>query len=228
MLRYQSRRHQRLMDESEQALRDAAETESHRESRIARQTLEDPRTHRLWEDMHAELVRPVAEHNRRAQQVFKLRDLDVQLVHKRALIDNIRRQQLRGRDRQRLLAAFYGPKDTRDAILVEHRRYTLAVSSCLSTNHLIRVMHDPVGMKLLEQYESLYLKYFELYGYLVLAEDPAWSDAMKPIVSEVRARVTRLRRRINSQKPDNRFADFDQQALLARSGRYPIVDYMVG
>jgi len=25
-----------------------------------------------------------------------------------------------------------------------------------------------------------------------------------------------------------RHADFDQQALLARSGRYPILDYMVG
>jgi hypothetical protein len=226
MLRYQSRRHQRLMDESEQALREAAETESHRESRIARQTLDDPRTHRLWEDTHAELVRPVAEHNRRAQQVFKLRDLDVQLVHKRALIDHIRQQQLRGRDRERLLAAFYGPKDTRDAILVEHRKYTLAVSSCLSTNHLIRVMYDPVGMKLLEQYESLYLKYFELYSYLVLAEEPAWIDAIKPIVSEGRSQLMHLRHRIHSEKPDDRYADFDQQALLARSGRYPVVDYM--
>jgi hypothetical protein len=82
-------------------------------------------------------------------------------------------------------------------------------------------------MKLLEQYESLYLKYFELYGYLVLAEEPAWSDAIKPIVSEVRSQVMRLRKRIHSEKPDDRYADFDQQALLARSGRYPVVDYMV-
>jgi hypothetical protein len=228
MLRYQSRRHQRLMDESEQALREAAETQSPRFSRIAQQTLDDRKTFQSWEGTHAELVRPVAETSRRAQQVFELRELDVQLIHRCALINHIRLQQLRGADRDKMIAAFYGPKDTRDAILAEHRKYTLAVSSCLSTNHLINVMHDPVGKSLLKKYESLYMKYFELYGFVVLAEDAVWADALKPIMSELREQTLNLRRRMHSEKPDRRHADFDRQALLARSGRYPILDYMVG
>jgi hypothetical protein len=215
------------MDESEQALRDAAEADSERESRIAQQTLDDPKTHRMWEDTHAELVRPVAAQNRRTQQVFMLRDLDVQLVHKRALIDHIRRQQLLGKDRARMLAAFYGPKDTRDAILLEHRKYTLAVSSNLSTDHLINVMYDPVGIELLKQYQELYEKYFELYGYIVLADESSWADALKPVMTELRGKILQLRHRINTEKPDDRHADFDRQALLARSGRYPVLDYMV-
>lgn len=227
MLRYQSRRHQRLMDESEQALRDAAERTSVRESRIARETLDDPRTHRLWEDTHAELVRPVAEHSRRARQVFELRELDVQLVHKRALIEHIRRQELIGKDRERMLAAFYGPKDTRDAILLEHRKYMLAVSSGLSANHLIRVMSDPAGMGLIEQYELLYTKYFDLYGFIVLADDAVWADALKPMMLQLRQQAMRLRKRIHEEESGNQLANFDRQSLLARSGRYPVLDYMV-
>jgi hypothetical protein len=227
MLRYQSRRHQRLMDESEQALREAANRTLARESRIARETLDDPRMYRLWEDTHAELVRPVAEHSRRARQVFELRELDVQLVHKRALVDHIRRQQLISKDRERMLAAFYGPKDSRDAVLAEHRKYTLAVSSELSANHLIRVMSDPVGMKLIAEYETLYANYFDLYGFVVLADDAVWSDALKPMMQALRQQTMHLRQRIHTEAPGNSIANFDRQALLARSGRYPVLDYMV-
>ena len=227
MSRYQSRRHQRLMDESEQALREAASLTPARESRIARETLEDPRAYRLWEDTHAELVRPVAEHSRRARQVFELRELDIQLIHKRALIDHIRHQQLLGRDRERMMSAFYGPKDPRDAILIEHRKYTLAVSSGVSANHLIRVMSDPVGIRLIDDYEALYTKYFDLYGFIVLAEDAAWSEALKPMMNELRQQTVRLRKRILSEEPGKNLANFDRQALLARSGRYPVLDYMI-
>ncbi len=53
------------MDESEQALWDATDAKSKRESRIAEYILSDPKTHRLWEAGHAELVRPVAEQRKR-------------------------------------------------------------------------------------------------------------------------------------------------------------------
>ncbi len=228
MQRYQSRRHQRLMDESEQALLDATDAKSKRESRIAEYILSDPNMHRLWEARHAELVRPVAEQGKRVQQVFALRDIEVRLVHKRALFDHIRHHELRGLERDQMIAAFYGPKDIRDAILAEHRQYMLAVSSHLSTGHLINVMYDPLGNRLLRQYAALYTNYFDLYGYVVLSQETGWGDAAKPLMSEAREEMATVRQHINSVQPDNRHADFDQQALLARSGRYPILDYMVG
>ncbi len=228
MQRYQSRRHQRLMDESEQALLDATDAKSKRESRIAEHILSDPNMHRLWEARHAELVRPVAEQGKRVQQVYALRDIEVRLVHKRALFDHIRHHQLRGLERDQMIAAFYGPKDIRDAILAEHRQYMLAVSSHLSTGHLINVMYDPLGNRLLRQYATLYRDYFDLYGQVVLSQGDGWADAAKPLMSEAREQMATVRQHINSEQPDDRHADFDQQALLARSGRYPILDYMVG
>jgi hypothetical protein len=88
-------------------------------------------------------------------------------------------------------------------------------------------MYDPEGSQLLKQYEELYTKYFDLYGYVVRAQEPAWGDALKPLMAETREKVVRLREQIKSHPADDRFADFDQQALLARSGRYPALNYMM-
>ncbi|MEX2124219.1 MAG: hypothetical protein WD795_10025 [Woeseia sp.] len=228
MLRYMSRRHKTLMDESEQALWTAAQKESGTDARIAKQIIGDAKTHGLWEALHAELVRPVAEHNGRAPQVIALRDLEVRLVHRRALIDHIREHQLRGKDRERLFQVFYGPREFEGAVLAEHRQYMLAVSSRVSADHLINVMSDPLSKKLLEEYEALYTRYFELYCYVVGSEDRDSAEATKHLMTEARQQTERVRRRINTERPDNRAADFERQAVLARSGRYPILDYMVG
>jgi hypothetical protein len=227
MLRYQSRRHKALMDESEQALWTAAEKDSGTESRIAKQILSDAKTHGLWEARHAELVRPVAEHNGRVPQVLALRDLEVRLVHRRALIDHVRERQLRGEERERLFRVFYGPRDFQDAVLAEHRQYMLAVSSRVSADHLINVMRDPASTQLVRRYEELYSQYFDLYCYVVSAQDRESADAAKQLMTHARREAEKVRKRINEVRPDGRAANFERQALLARSGRYPILNYMV-
>jgi hypothetical protein len=227
MLRYQSRRHRFLMNESEQALSDAAEDGTPRDARIARQTLSDSRMHRLWESRHADLVLPVARHTRRTGQIFKLRDIEVKLLHRRALIRCIRSMGIVGDERDRLFSAFYGPKDTQNAILAEHRQYMLAVSSRVSTDHLIDVMHDPVSVQLLRRYESIYSKYFELYCTTVSCEDKVLADATRLEMAALRRSAMQMIKRIHSERPDSSRSSFEQQALLARSGRYPIRDYML-
>jgi hypothetical protein len=216
------------MDESEQALFSAAQRNSGIDARIAKQIIGDSKTHGLWEALHAELVRPVAEQAGRTSQVFALRDVEVRLVHRRALIEHVREHQLRGRERERLFQVFYGPREIQDAVLAEHRQYMLAVSSRVSTDHLIDVMSDPVSKKLLAEYEDRYTRYFELYCYVAGSEDRAGAEATKHLMTNARRQTERLRRHINTVRPDGRAADFERQAVLARSGRYPILDYMVG
>ena len=228
MLRYLSRRHKTLMDESEQALYVAAQQESGADSRIAKQIISDSKTHGLWEARHAELVRPVAEHTGRTPQVIALRDVEVRLVHRRALFDHIREHELRGEQRERLFRVFYGPREFQDAVLAEHRQYMLAVSSRVSADHLIDVMSDPVSKKLLAEYETIYARYFGLYCYVAGARDRDCAEAMTPIMNLTRKQADRVRQRINTERPDNHAADFERQAVLARSGRYPVLDYMVG
>jgi len=227
MLRYQSRRHRYLMDESEQALSDAAAGSRWRDARIAKQILDDSRIHRLWESRHADLVLPVAETSRRATQIFALRDIEVRLLHRRALIRHIRKHRIVGEERDRLFSIFYGPMDTNNAILAEHRQYTLSVSSRVSTDHLIDVMCDSVSNRLLKEYEFIYSKYFELYCFVAGCEDAATKDVSKPEMLGLRRRAMNMIKRIHSERPDGGNSSFERQALLARSGRYPIRDYMV-
>lgn len=216
------------MDESEQALWTAAEKNSGTDARIAKQILNDAKAHGLWEARHAELVRPVAEHNGRVPQVLALRDLEVRLVHRRALIDHLRDRQIRGQARERLFRVFYGPRDFQDAVLAEHRQYMLAVSSRVSTDHLIDVMHDPASTQLVRRYEELYAQYFDLYCYVVSTEDQASAEATKLLMTHARRQAEKLRAQIQRIRPDNRAANFERQAMLARSGRHPMLNYMVG
>lgn len=227
MLRYSSRRHRYLMDESEQALSDATECEHLRDSRIAKQILSDSRMHKLWESRHADLVLPVAERSRRDAQIFRLRDIELKLLHRRALIRCIRKHQIVGKQRSKLLAVFYGPRDTRDAILAEHRQYTLAVSSRVSADHLINVMHDPVSVRLLEEYKEIYSKYFELYCFNVICADTVIADATRSDMVRLRRRAMQMIKRIHTEPPEVGHSSFEREALLARSGRYPVLDYLV-
>jgi len=228
MPRYLSRRHQRLMDESEQALWDAIANKPRRHSSIAKYVLNDHKTHLMWEARHAELVRPVSEQKKRAPQVFALRNIEMRLVHKRALIDHIRAHRLRGLERDRMFAAVYGPRDPIDAMLTEHRRYVMAVSSYVSTGHLMDVMYDPLGKRMLKRYERLYADYFDLYGQIVRSQDADLANASKPLMSEASEKLGVLRSHIRTARADNGYADFDRQALLAHSGRQLILEYMVG
>ena len=216
------------MDESGQALSDAALCGKSRAGRIANQVLGDSRTLRLWESRHADLVLPVSEQNRRAPQIFALRDIEIRLIHRRALIRYVRQHGIVGEERDRLFSAFYGHMDAVNAVLAEHRQYTLAVSSRLSADHLITVMSDPVSVALLREYESVYDEYFELYCFMVTCSDDSLADAIKVEMLNRKRKVRRAIKRIHSVRPRRCKSSFDRQMLLARSGRYPIRDYMVG
>ena len=228
MLRYQSRRHRYLMDESELALSDAANGARRREARIARQVLSDSKIYRIWESRHADLILDVAEHTRRSPQVFAMRDIEVRLLHRRALIRHIRKHRIVGVEREKLFSLFYGPRALSDAILTEHRQYMLAVSSRVSTDHLIDVMRDSMSWALLNHYEDIYSRYFELYCFIVNCEDEATVNAIKPMMLEMRRSALRLIKQIHTVPPDKGHFGFDRQRLLARTGRYPMLNYMVG
>ena len=225
---HRTRRHRRIMDESEVALAEAAESGSPLISRIVKQVLNDPKTHRLWESRHAALVQPLAEESRRVPQVLALRNMDARLLHRRALIDHIREHRIVGKRRDRLFSVFYGPKDTLDAVLTEHRQYMLAVTSRVSADHLMGVMHDSHGLHLLHLYQSVYKEYFGLYCEMVCTADPTTADMIRTAMLDAGNRANAVRAQLISSRPDDQHSSFDKEALLARSGRYPILNYMVG
>lgn len=228
MPRYNSRRHKKLMDESEYALHDASGSSRPRVSRIANSIINDGSRYRLWESRHADLLLPVARHSNMKRQIVALRNTEVQLVHRRALFDFLRESEVRGEERRQLFRVFHRTLDYDSAVLVEHRQYMLAVSSHISANHLIDVMNDANSKALLRQYEKLYARYFEMNCYVAGMGDSDCIELVRSGMGDALEQLQRLRRRIESVPPERACGSFDRQEAIARSGRYPVLNYMVG
>jgi len=228
MPRYCSRRHRKLMDQSEFALRDASASSPARVVRVVNTLLDDSQLYQLWESRHADLLLPVAEQKSRKPQVVALRNAEVQLVHRRAMFRYLRVNKVSGEERRQVFRTFHSNIDYHRAVIAEHRQYMLAVSSRVSADHLIDVMEDPKSIALLQQYETLYTRYFEMQCYVNGLGDSDCVDLVATLMNDSRDQLKCLRQRIDSENPENARGSFDRQEVLARSGRYPVLNYMVG
>jgi hypothetical protein len=89
-------------------------------------------------------------------------------------------------------------------------------------------MRDSLSVKLLEKHDPIYSKYFEHYCFVVSYKDASLVNAMKLEMRELRKRAKQVIEPFRSERPDGGSASFDRRALLARSGRYPALNYMAG
>lgn len=184
--------------------------------------------YQLWEARHADLLLPVAEHGNKKRQIMALRDAEIRLVHQRAFFKYLRANKVRGERRRRLFRTFHSTLDYNDALLTEHRQYMLAVSSRISADHLIDVMNDPKSKSLPIKYEQLYTRYFKMQCYVLGMGDGNCVELIRSVMGDARVELRQLRQHIEAEPPDSGCASFDRQEALARSGRYPVLNYMVG
>jgi hypothetical protein len=171
------------------------------------QLLDDGEQYRVWENKHSLLMRHVADCVRTTQQTLALRKVAVKMIHRRGLIDYIKLFSVRGRTRENLFQAFYGPMDFREAVILEHRQYILAASSGYCVEVLVDAVKDPNGFQMLERYQQLYRDYYGIYAQFLRAEqddDRELMAAMRPTMLEYRAYLDRLRATILSQAPRRR------------------------
>lgn len=228
MPRYSSPRHRKMMDESEYAIHGVSVAASIRVARIVNHVLRDNRVYKAWEARHADLILPVAEHRFKKRQIVALRNAEVDLVHRRALFNVVRKNDLRGPKRRHLFRIFHNRLDFDSAVLMEHHDYMLAVSSRVSADHLIDIMYDPDSKTLVRQYEEIYARYFEMKCYVAGMGDSECIELVRAGLPDARMQLRVARRKIDSVPPGSECSNFDQQELLARSGRYHVRDYMVG
>ena len=227
MPQFSSSRHRKLMDASEYALHNAVESDEPRESRIATTIIDDHQKYREWELRHANLLVPVAEQKAEKYQILALRKANVNLVHRRALFTYLQTHPLNRRVRAQLFRLFHSTMDLNEAILVEHRQYMLAFSSGLSTDHITDVMHDERSSFLVDQYEKTFARYFEMKCYMANAgENTMTRQLVNAALRDSQGRLLRLRRRMETELPRQSHGSFEQQELLARSGRYEIQNYL--
>jgi hypothetical protein len=215
------------MDESEQALIDASQSDADQTSRISNLILADGKIHGIWESRHARMLLPVAEHRKTTHQIVQLRIMSTSLIHGRALIECVRNNEIRGSEREHFFSCYYGLMDYQNAVLSAHRHYMLSVSSQVSADHLIDLMFDPVSHKLLYEYAKIYRQYFDLTSFIATTQDDLASRALAPLAASARNQLRRLRQKLETEPPHERCNELERQACLAKSGRFPVLNYLL-
>src|SRR5678816_4616369 len=88
--------HNRLMEESQRRLANAVVSGQPIEERVATRILDNTRDYRRWEDEHAMLMRRIAAERLPGVQKVQLLEISFALVHRKALFEYLRDEQVRG------------------------------------------------------------------------------------------------------------------------------------
>jgi hypothetical protein len=163
--------HSRLMRESTDRIESALRGDDEKEHLVARRVLENPRTWQLWESEHSGLMRQVADYGVLRTQAAALRQTALRLIHGKELFEYLRRKQVRGAARSRMLHHFYPTRGYQHAVIAEHGSYVRKACSFLCASHVgSGVVHDPIFLDAMRHYENLYSEYFDLYCGSLFAE----------------------------------------------------------
>ena len=226
MLQFSSKRHRQLMTASERALHDATESPEERESRIATTIIDDNKKYSEWELRHAKLLVPVAEHRAKKHQILEIRRADMQLVHRKALFRYLQTHDVRGERRKQLFRLFHSTLDFDEAVLTEHRQYMIAFSSGISTEHIVDVMLDNTTPYLVERYENLFGRYFEMKCFLAHARESSTTKLVRTSLRDAQGQLLRLKRQMETSLPTEASGSFERLELLNRSARLEPRNYL--
>ena len=155
--------HARLMRLSTDCVEATLKHGDNSEQLLARRIMENTASWEHWERAHSDLMRRIASCNARLQ-IDELKQTTLRLLHGKALFQQLRRAEVRGEPRVRLMAHFRPGRSFEAAMISEHGEYLRKALSFLCTNHLgADVVGDPAFIDPMQRYEELYGEYFDLY-----------------------------------------------------------------
>jgi len=164
--------HARLMRESTDRIEVALRSDDDKEHLVAHRISESPRAWQLWESEHSGLMRQVAEYGALRTQAAALRHTALRLIHGKALFEYLRKNEVRGAERARILRHFYPTRGYQYAVVAEHGGYLRKACSFLCTSHVgAGVVQDPTFLDPMQHYENLYAEYFDLYCSTLFPKD---------------------------------------------------------
>lgn len=179
------------MQESQRSLLNAVASGEPDEEHIATRILDDSRLYRTWENEHATLMQRIAAERLPGVQKAQLLTISLSLIHRKALFEYLRQEQVRGVKRQKIIAHFFAHRDYADAVVSEHSRHMHTAASYLCAHHVgSKVMFDALFGSPLAEYEDLYASYFRIYcDAALVSERDAVAQSMLPVLLDLKAQI---------------------------------------
>ncbi|HEY2682876.1 MAG TPA: hypothetical protein VGI93_05150 [Steroidobacteraceae bacterium] len=175
--------HARLMRESTDRIESALHGEDVKEHLVAHRIFESTGNFRSWELEHSGLMRVIADSGRFTAQAATLRQTALRLIHGKALFEFLKRREVRGSVRARVLGHFHPTKLFNYALMQEHGTYLRKAGSFMCASHLgNQVVHDPAFLNPLQHYEALYGEYFDLYCATLFPRDGVESASERSLL----------------------------------------------
>src|SRR5271155_5346589 len=174
------------MRESTHRIESALRSDDAKEHVVAQRILATPGSWSAWELEHSGLMRQVADFVALRNQAIALRHASLRLIHGKALFEYIRKHNVRGDARAKILGHFHRTLVYDHAVIAEHTLYIRKSCSYLCASHLgTELVRDPAFLDPLQQYESLFAEYFELYCSTLIpqrGEQPESDPALLPLL----------------------------------------------
>jgi hypothetical protein len=152
------------MRESTTRIESALRSDDVKEHLVAQRILATAGSWNAWEIEHSGLMRQIADFVVLRNQAVALRHATLRLIHGKALFEYLRKHCIRGKARARVLAHFHRTLAYEHAVVAEHTVYVRKSASFLCASHLgADLVRDPAFLDPMQQYETLFTEYFELY-----------------------------------------------------------------
>jgi len=166
------------MRESTDRVARALRSNDAKEHVVAQRVLATPASWHAWELEHSGLMRQVADFVALRNQAVALRHASLRLIHGKALFEYLKKHNVRGGARAKILAHFHRSLHYAHAVVAEHTVYVRKTCSFLCASHLgAELVQDPAFLDPMQQYETLFTEYFELYCSTLLPAADADADA---------------------------------------------------
>jgi len=200
----------RLMSESEQRLAQAARSGEPQDRLVASRIMDSPSVWVRWESEHSGLMRNVALERRAPRQSAALKAACFSLIHRKALFEHLREEQVYGLARRQLLRFFHRSRGYGRAMIAEHENYLRSACSYLCSSHVgSAVIRDGVFQDPMRRYEALFREYFRIFCEGTLSSDDAGPSAsallpyLKYQINELRLAILTMPRRTPILLPDD-------------------------
>jgi hypothetical protein len=194
--------HKRLMRESTDRVHSALYSADPNEQLVASRLMESPSAFGTWESEHSGLMLEVANPSFRRTQAALLKRTTFRLIHRKALFEYLRDEQIRGNVRRRIIVHFHPAQDYTRAVIAEHGLYLRKACSFLCASHVGgNVVRDPGFFDPMRCYQELYAEYFQVFCRTNFGTDSADTEPQEELLPLLKHQLEECRMAIMNPQP---------------------------